>query len=156
MSEIKQAGHKASLAEQGSFSRAQAEKERVWTLEARSGDMGGLQKFCLPLQGENLCRQSSIKVETGQCCGGQQKKGCLSVLAKGETEMTLVHYLVRLITSQIGTQTKQRCLMPSLSVFDTNDGPWDSGTLSWRTMTARNSLQTLTYAVGFAAQAKRT
>ena len=42
MLEVKQAGQKASLAEQGSSSRAQAEKESVWLLEARLGDTGRL------------------------------------------------------------------------------------------------------------------
>ena len=34
-------------------------KESVWPLEARSCDMAGLQRCCLPLLGENSCRQSS-------------------------------------------------------------------------------------------------
>lgn len=39
-------------------------------------------------------------------------------------EITLVHYLMRIVTSQIGTQTKHRHLMPS-SPQNTNDGPWN-------------------------------
>lgn len=65
MSEVKQVGQKACLAKQGS-SRTQEEKERVWTLGARTGNTGGLQRCCLPLQVENLCSQELIKVQAGQ------------------------------------------------------------------------------------------
>jgi len=50
MLEVKQVGQKDSVVEQG-YSRP---------LEARSGNIGRLQRCCLPLLGENLCGQSSV------------------------------------------------------------------------------------------------
>lgn len=66
MSEVKQAGQNARLAEQGSSSRVLMEKDSIWPLQMRSGDMRGLQHCCSLLQGNNLCSQSSIKVEADQ------------------------------------------------------------------------------------------
>lgn len=34
--------------------------------------------------------------------------------AKGGQEITLVHYIMRMLTTQVGTQTKQKHLMLSL------------------------------------------
>ena len=49
VSEVKQAGQKAGLPEQGSPSGALAENESVWTLEARSGYTRELQRCCSQL-----------------------------------------------------------------------------------------------------------
>lgn len=42
------------LAEQESSLGGRAKKEGVGSAEARSGNMGGIQTGCSPLQGENL------------------------------------------------------------------------------------------------------
>lgn len=46
-------------------------KESVCPVEVKSGEMGGMQRCCLLLQGGNLCGQSSIGVEAGQYSEGQ-------------------------------------------------------------------------------------
>lgn len=50
----------------------QEEKESVWTLDTRIGNMGGLLRCCLLLQGENICGQSSVRVPAACHCEGQQ------------------------------------------------------------------------------------
>ena len=73
MSEAKRAGQKASLSEQRSSSGTEAEKETVGTLEGRTGDTRGLERRRLPPKGDNPCVPSSIRVEAGQHCEGEQK-----------------------------------------------------------------------------------
>lgn len=44
--EVKQVRQKASLDDQGSSLGAKARKEGVWPVEAKSGDIGGIQTCC--------------------------------------------------------------------------------------------------------------
>lgn len=55
-----------------SYCRALAVKESIWPLEGRLSNTGGVQRCCLPMQGEDSC--SFIRVEAGNYCEGQQKE----------------------------------------------------------------------------------
>lgn len=61
--------------EQGLSSTAKAKKEGICPVEARSRDIGGIQRCCLPLRKGrgNLCSQSSVGIEADQNCEGQKK-----------------------------------------------------------------------------------
>lgn len=61
------------MVEQGS-SEVKVKKQSVWPVKARLGDTGEIQRGYLPLQGENSCGQSSIKVEASQNYVGQLKE----------------------------------------------------------------------------------
>lgn len=61
------------MADLESYCRALAEKESIWPLEGRLSNTGGLQRCCLPVQGEDSCSRSFIRVEAGNYCEGQQK-----------------------------------------------------------------------------------
>lgn len=84
----------------------------VWTLKARADGTGGLQRCWLPLQGRDLCGESLMSIQAGQHCGGQQNGFLKRSAAKGCSEIISVHYLMRSVTSKIGTE--QRCLVPFL------------------------------------------
>ncbi|KAK4821298.1 hypothetical protein QYF61_018047 [Mycteria americana] len=57
--------------------------------------------------------------------------------SKRRTKKTLVCYLMRLLTSQIGMKIKQTFNAFFTSVFNTSDGPWDAGALGWRAVTGK-------------------
>ena len=56
------------------------------------------------------------------------KKGFLMLTAKGRLKKTLVHYLMRLVTSSPNRDEDKAETFNAFfaSVFDTNDGPWDA------------------------------
>lgn len=66
MAEAKQARQKAGLAEEGSSFGNRAKKEGACAVEARSSDMGRIERCNYLLEGENLCGQSSAEVEACQ------------------------------------------------------------------------------------------
>jgi len=76
-----------------------------------------------------------------------KKKGFYNMLtAKEGSKVTLIHYLMRLVTSQIGTITKQRCLMHFFPLSSTlMVGPRTPGALCSKTETGEtlNSQSTL-------------
>lgn len=111
------------------FFSTPVEQQSLWTLEAGSGNMAGLQRCCLPPQRENSCRQNSNRVEAAHYCRRQQKGFFFSSLltASGEPEITLFHYLMRVVISQT-------CLMQAKLLSVTlMMGSACSGAHSWRT-----------------------
>lgn len=96
----------------------------AWTLEARSIDTGRLQRCCLPLQGDNSCIQSLIRIQADQYSEGY-KKGFSKYLNSKWKIRNNISPLLDEVSHFTNRDAKQRCLMPSSDLSPMTD-PGDS------------------------------
>jgi len=95
-------------------------------LKARTGDTGGLQRYCSPQWGENSCSQSSVRVQAGRHCEEQQKG-----LFKYVNSKRRIRNNIGLLLDEIGHLTNREVdKMKTFnafftSVFNTDVGLWD-------------------------------
>lgn len=110
----------------------------AWTLEARSVNTRRSQRCCLPLQGEDSCSQSSIKIQADQYSEGHKKGFSKYLNSKWKIRKNISPLLdeVSYITNR---DAKQRYLMPSSHLSPMTD-PEPPRNLCWKTMTGLFSL----------------
>lgn len=87
-------------------------KEGVCPVEARSGDMGRIQKCCCHCREKIHVAKAQLQIKLARTVQDNKKRVFSNILmAKGKLEITLAHSRMKMVTSPTGTRTQQKCSM---------------------------------------------